>query len=169
MREKICSQEIAVARAVRTGLWDSALRDHAAGCAACKDLVVTVTTMRSLAAGFEKDFELPEAGWLWRKALLEQKQADANRAQRPLLVAEFASVSAIILTFAAWIGWYWPEVQEHAQVQLTLSQTEPWARLWQAFWSLAAGTPQPSPGPFLLVLLLAIVAVLAVCPLLVEE
>ena len=118
----------------------------------------------------KKDVELPDAGWLWRKALLEQKQAEADRAQRPLLVAEFASVSAIILAFAAWISWYWPEVQEHLQVQLTLWQTEPWLRLGQAFfWLFTAGTPQPSPGPLLLVLLLVVAVFLVAHPLLAEE
>jgi hypothetical protein len=130
-------------------------------------LVVAVTAVRSLAADFEKNFELPDAGWLWRKALLEQKQADADRAQRPLLMAELAGVSTIILAFAMWIGWYWPEVQEHLQVQFILWQTEPWPRLGQALWSFVAQTSQLS--PFLLVLLLAVAAFLVTHPLLAEE
>ena len=169
MREKICSQEIAVARAVRTGLWDSALRDHAAACAACKELVVAVSAMRSLAAGFEQEVERPDAGWLWRKALLEKKQAEADRARRPLLAVEFASVSAMILASAGWMGWHWSEVQEHLQVQFILWQTEPWPRLWQALWSFGGGTPQPFLGPLLLVLLLAVAAFLVAHPLFADE
>lgn len=169
MREKICAQEIVVAQVARTGLWDNTLRNHAAGCAACRELVVAVTAMQSLAAGFEKVSELPDAGWLWRKALLEQKQAEADRAQRPLRVAQFASVPAIVLGFAVWIGWYWPQMQEQIQVQVTVWQTGLWPRLWQAFWSFAAATTQLSPGPFLLVLLLAVAAVLVAHPLLAEE
>src|SRR5712691_4643113 len=106
MREKICSQENAVARAARTGLWDKALRDHAAACTACQELVVAVTAMESLVSRSENNSERPDAGWLWRKALLEQKQAEADVAQRPLRVAQFASVPALILAVASLIGSY---------------------------------------------------------------
>jgi len=169
MREQICSQEIAVARAARTGLGDRALRDHAAACEPCKELVIAVTAMQSLATGFEKDSELPDAGWLWRKALLEQKQAAADRAQRPLRVVQFASVPGMILAVAAWIVWYWPQIQESTQAQLTAWQIRVWPQLWQAFWSLSAGAPQLSPSAFLLVLLLALAALLVAHPLLSEE
>lgn len=169
MREKICSQEMVVARAARTGLWDNTVRDHAAACTVCKELVIAVTLIQSLAAGCERNSELPDPGWLWRKALLEQKQAEADRVQRPLRLAQFSSVPAI-LAFAAWIAWHWPQTQEYMLAQLTVSQTGLWPRLWQAFWSLAAGASQLSPDrPFLLVLLLAIAVVLAARPLLVEE
>ena len=169
MRENICAQEMVVAQAARTGLWDHTLRDHAVACAVCKEVIIAVTAMQSLAVGFEKASGLPDAGWLWRKALLEQKQAEADRAQRPLRVAQFASVPAMILAFGAWVGWSWPQMQAHLQAQVTVWQTGLWPRLWQAFWSLA-GTPLLSPrGPFLLILLLAIAAVLVAYPVLAEE
>jgi hypothetical protein len=132
-------------------------------------LVIAVTAMQLLATGSEKDSELPDGGWLWRKALLEQKQAAADRAQRPLRVVQTASVPGTILAVAAWIAWYWPQIQEFTQVQLTVWQIRLWPQLRQAFWSLSARAPQLSPSAFLLVLLLAVATVLVAHPLLAEK
>jgi hypothetical protein len=130
---------------------------------------MAVIALQSLATGCEKDSERPDAGWLWRKALLEQRHAAADRAQRPLRVVQFASVPGMILAIAAWIAWYWPQIQEYTQAQLTVWQISLWPPLWQAFWSLWAGAPQLSPSAFMLVLLLAVAAVLVTHPLLAEE
>ena len=169
MREKICSQEIEVARAARTGVWDSTVQDHAAACAVCTELVIAVTAMQSLVTGFEKDSKLPDAGWLWRTALLEQKQAEADRVQRPLRLAQFSSVPTI-LALVGWIAWHWAQTEEYVLAQLTVWQTGWWARPWQAFWLFVTGASQLSLNrPFLLVLLLAIAIVLAARPLLAEK
>ena len=75
----------------------------------------------------------------------------------------------MILAVAAWVVWYWPQIQESTQAQLTEWQIRVWPKLWQAFWSLSAGAPQLSPSAFLLVLLLAVAALLVAHPLLSEE
>ena len=166
MSDKICSHEFAVAKAARSGVWDSTVREHAAGCGACKQLVIAVTAMQSLAAGFENDAEMPDGGWLWRKALLERKQAEVDRAQRPLRVAEFAAMPAIIFACAAWVALYGPYIQ----AQVVVWQTELWRRLWQALGLFAAAAPQFSASrPLLMVLLLATAVMVAAHPLLAEE
>jgi hypothetical protein len=164
MRETICSQETVVARAARTGLWDSTVREHADACAVCQELVLGITAMQSLVAGVERESELPGAGWLWRKALLEQKQADTDRVQRPLRLAQYTAGLTGILALAACAGWYWRPLE----VQFAVWQVELLPRLWQGFWSLAGTSLPTSRGPLLLVLLLAI-AVLLAYPVLVEE
>ncbi len=166
MRENICSHESAVSKAARTGLWDSALRDHATSCGACKESVLVAAGMRSLAADLERDSELPDPAWLWRKALLDQKQGETDRALRLYGLPQFVSMLAMILAVAILIAWYSTQLQEYLQAHW---QTEAWVRLSQGFWSVATGTAQGSPESFPLVFLLAAAALIAAHPLLVDE
>jgi hypothetical protein len=163
MRDTLCSYEDLVAKAVRTGLWESTVRNHTDTCSTCHELVLSINAMQSLGAGVGKESQLPNAGWLWRKALLERKQVEADQVRRPLRLAQFAAVLAGMLVLGAWIGWNWRPMQ----VQVAVWQVELWSRLWQAFWSLEGTSPLISRGP-LLVLLLALAALLAQ-PVLAEE
>src|SRR5579862_526827 len=105
MRNRGCSHEIAVTKAVRTGLWDSALRDHAAQCGVCGESVISATAIRSLTADLEDERHLPDAGWLWRKALLEQKQAETDRALRLFGLAQSFSMPMMVLAVVVLIWW----------------------------------------------------------------
>jgi len=70
----MCSQEMAVAKAARTGEWNDSLESHVTGCVNCKEVMQTVRAMRSLAAAPDGESSMPEATRLWCLALLEQRQ-----------------------------------------------------------------------------------------------
>src|SRR5947209_7094149 len=105
MRNNICSHEIAAAQAVRTVRSDDALREHAATCAACSETIIVATGMRSLAADLDRDDELPDAAWLWRKALLDKKQAEADRTVGAFRVPQLVSMPLMVLGFILLITW----------------------------------------------------------------
>ena len=180
MKKMICSQETMVARAARSGHWDSALKSHAAACPTCKEVVQTVLAMQSLTAPAAIDRAVPDADLyadlLWRKALLAQKQAEAQRAQRPLRIAEYVSIAVIALALSGWLAWYWPQIAAMPQTQLAAWKTSLWPALWQAAWFLLEAAPTtplsvlaPSAWPFGAVVLLAVAATLAAYPLLAED
>ena len=76
---------------------------------------------------------------------------------------------AIILAFGVWTAWYWPQMKEYLQTQLTVWQVELQPQFWQAVRSFSSGTPQYSSSQFLLVLFLAVAAALVAHPLLVDD
>jgi hypothetical protein len=166
MKEMICSQEMAVARAARSGHWDTALKSHADDCPACKEVVQTVLAMQSLAAP-AAIAPMPDADLLWRKALLEQRQAAAQRAQRPLRIAEYASLGVIALALSGWLAWYWPALQP----QLAGWPTSLLPALWQAAWFLLEANPSSvsALAPSAWIALLAVAVTLAAYPLLAED
>ena len=61
MNKAICSQEMAIAEAVRMGQWNESLEAHVAGCANCRELKHTVRAMQSLTLPPCSDSSLPEA------------------------------------------------------------------------------------------------------------
>ena len=170
MREMFCLQESAVAHAARTGEWSSSLTIHAAACAICKEVVEAVRAMERLAIPTPQDAATPTASLLWCQALLGQKQAEAERALRPLRLAEWVPAAVMALASAAFFVWYWPQVLEQTQAQFIAWQTGLWPQLWQAGWSLVGMTLELSSAaaPFSLVLM-ALVAALVAHPLLAEE
>ena len=115
MKQAVCPQEAAVLRAARTDQWEESLTAHVAECAICREIVVTSRWMHTLAQRSEENFVLPDANLLWWRAHLSQKQAEAERAQKPLEVIEVVSeaaiaLAAIALALAGWLTWNWSEV-----------------------------------------------------------
>ena len=168
MRQKMCARERAVANAARMGMASEDLLDHVTTCAVCKDVMSAATAMRSLAVDLETDSGLPDARWLWRRRLLEEKETEMAQAQRPIHLVECGSVLTV-LVLGGWITWLWVQASGSALVEFTVLQAEFWPRLWQAIESLMAETHLSPDRPVLLIVLLAIAVVIATRPLLAEE
>ncbi len=87
-----CDRENQVIEAVRSGRhpsqWDEPLRAHVAGCAVCRDAAMVAEFLRleSNLAGAEA--RLPDPGLVWWKAQLLARREAAERAVRPIAVAE---------------------------------------------------------------------------------
>ncbi|OFV95328.1 MAG: hypothetical protein A3H94_02370 [Acidobacteria bacterium RIFCSPLOWO2_02_FULL_60_20] len=166
MSKAMCSQEMAVAKAARTGEWNDSLESHVTGCVNCKEVMQTVRAMRSLAAAPDGESSMPEATRLWCLALLEQRQLEVARARRALVSMELATSALMALGCVGWLAWYWPLLT----AQLTAWQTNLWPQLWQAAWFLAGEAPALASRPALwLALLLAAGAILLAQPLLAED
>ncbi len=131
-----CPQETAVGHAVRSGDWSDSLRTHAAECAICGDIVSASQWMQSLAALPEGTVPLPDAGVVWWRAQLAEKQRAAERAQTALAWFEIAA-AAICAALAGWI------VLDRS-VMANLSAwmiAEGWPDFWAAVQSITLVTP----------------------------
>lgn len=111
MKQAICPQEAAAARAARTGQWEESLQAHVAECAVCRDVAQAARWMYALAHKSERNLALPDADLLWWRAQLAQKQAQAERAQKPLEWVAVFSEAILVLGPAGWFAWNWHEVQ----------------------------------------------------------
>ncbi len=115
MKPSGCENEVLILEALGQGLAPEAmeepLRRHLAGCASCAELI-------SVYELFQRDSEhlcaaasLPEAGRVWWRASLAARRAAAERALRPILIAEKAALAVgggvliALLVFAApWLA-----------------------------------------------------------------
>jgi hypothetical protein len=122
--------------------------------------------MRLVSTSVEQDSHLPDAGWLWRKALLEQKQTEADQARHWVRVVEFLSMAATILTTAMLVGWCLAQL--HGNLP-PLWQTSPWLGLSETLSSVAKGRTHFSPESLSLISLVAIAAFFAFHPLMAQE
>ena len=132
MKQIICPQEAAVARAVRTGHWQASLQAHAAGCAVCREVVVASRWLQALTQSSETNRALPDAGLLWWKAQLVQKQAQAERAQKPLEWVGVFAETILVVGPAGWFAWYWRELQG----PLTGLTASLLPQVWKAAWEI---------------------------------
>ena len=163
MKPRMCPEELAVARAARTGQWNDLLRDHAARCATCREVLQATRWMGSLAQASDERSTLPAAERVWCAALLAQKQADVERAQRPLLLAEMF-IAMLGLAAVSWLAWH--------GLEIGFWLTDWFARglLPQPWTGLATVSPvRPALSAALAALVLTIVALLVAQPLLGED
>jgi F0F1-type ATP synthase assembly protein I len=98
-----CGFEKEVSIALREGRWpvavDAALRQHAATCSSCCDVVlVTETLQRARAAGSQAAM-LPSPGIIFWRAQLRRRSGAAERMTRPIVFAEVAAFIATLLAF----------------------------------------------------------------------
>lgn len=165
MKQAICPEEAAVLRAIRAGQWPEALQAHGAVCTACQETAQLSHWMRGLALGPQENLALPEAGLLWCKALLAQKQAEVERAQKPLEVIEAVSASVIALTSAGWLAWNWPGIQ--GWWNGLLAGLAP--QYWKAGWWAASSAMTLSTSAVLPIVVLCLAVILVAHPLLAGE
>lgn len=104
MNDDLCPREAEVMRACASGDWPTGLEQHAAGCAACRD-VRAVTMLLRGAVEAENDDPLPDASAIWWRARLLARQEARQRALRPIdalersepVIALVAIVSVLVL------------------------------------------------------------------------
>jgi hypothetical protein len=107
-----------------------------------------------------------EASWLWCKALLEEKAAEARRARRRLMLVELGCAMAVAFLLAGWMAWNWPLI-EASFSGLTAAAV---GELFGAVAWLVLPSVNASPVSFTLLLVLGgAAALLASYPLLSEE
>jgi len=115
MKQIGCANEVRILEALGRGLAPEALegplRRHVASCASCAELISVYNL-------FQRDSEqlcaaapVPEAGCVWWRATLASRRAAAERALRPIMIAEKAALAVgggvlmALLVFAApWLA-----------------------------------------------------------------
>jgi hypothetical protein len=175
MKHTTCSQENAVAQAVRTGEWDERLRAHLRQCATCRSVQETARWMQALAAVPQEVMRsqadvpdpLPDPQILWLRSHLRERQAAAERAQRISQRVEIGCIAAVCVTLGIWLVWSWNEIGGQVASGLSWALFDAWPALWA---NLNAYGPANSPILFLSALLaISLVTVGIAYPLVARE
>lgn len=107
--ERSCPREGDVVRAVLADDWPAPLRDHARGCADCREVAAVgawLTGVRRLEEAGRATLPAPGRIW-WRAEVerrVERRRSLVHRALRPVRVVERAA-AAVAAGAAAWVLW----------------------------------------------------------------
>jgi hypothetical protein len=116
MNSTPCEREEELAEAIRMERWpegaSAELRQHVRECAACAELALVAGTLRREAEAAQGEAVLPEAGFVWWKARLAARRAAAERAVRPVLIAQRAGLVAGALAACGLVAWQLPLLKE---------------------------------------------------------
>jgi hypothetical protein len=116
---RICEHEPAVVEAVLGRRWpdacDQTLRDHAATCDVCGEVVEVAALLRedydeARAAISRRDVPLPSAGQIWWRAAVHARADAARAAARPLVWGYGAAAACALGLLAAGASMVWPAV-----------------------------------------------------------
>lgn len=133
MSHRSCSQETAVARAVRTGEWSEALQAHLRDCASCRSVREAARWMQALAPAAqpgEAQRDLPDPQILWLRAQFSERQAAAERAQKMAQWVEVACVAVVCAGLGIWLAWSWNEIGGEIARGLDWTFFDAWPALW---------------------------------------
>jgi hypothetical protein len=83
---------------------DTELHQHVAGCPACADLALVMSSLRSERDRSRRGASVPAAGLVWWRAQLRQRQAAARTAAAPVAILH-ALTLALAVVFAVFLVW----------------------------------------------------------------
>ena len=94
-----CEREQQVIQATRDGLWTSSLRAHLRNCALCTQTDLIAVSLQENVATLERQFALPPAAMVWRRAQTRRRADALQRAtRRPfLIVGVLSGLYAVVL------------------------------------------------------------------------
>jgi hypothetical protein len=115
MKHKGCENEARILEALGQGVAPAAmeepLRRHIAGCASCAEAVSVYELFQNDSEQLCASALLPNAGRVWWRATLAARRAAAERALRPILIAERAALAvgggvllALLILAAPWLA-----------------------------------------------------------------
>jgi hypothetical protein len=112
-----CAQEHDVVAAVLSRRWDAAdegLKQHAAGCEICRDVVAVATLLSADQERSRYNVHVPAAGQIWWRSAVRARLEAAHAATRPMTwLHGIAGACALGLAWAV-IGMAWPSVRDLA-------------------------------------------------------
>lgn len=112
MRVTMCEREQDVVRALRTGFWPEGLRAHAGSCDSCGEAMLVAAAL--LEADAVQPAQVPDAGLIWWKTELRLKREKAEKAMRPVMIAELATAAATGVALLVGGAWLWSTSQASA-------------------------------------------------------
>ena len=139
MKQASCPHEADVLQAAREDEWNESLKDHAEECARCRDLLQVATFMKRLDAAEEKQARLPDPELVWLKAQVLARQAQKDRALKPLILAEGVGQATAALAVGAFLTWKWPLVT----AVVTDLGRHYWGLEWLSTWAGYLGRHLP--------------------------
>lgn len=106
-----CTREREVAELVERGQWPHAcpkdLRDHAAGCRVCAEVVLIKQVLRREKTEAMARPTLPSASALWWRAQLRRRNEALEKIARPILGAEIFATLMLVVVALCGLGWEW--------------------------------------------------------------
>ena len=109
-----CAHEHDVVAAVLSHRWDAAdegLKQHAAGCDVCRDVVTVASLLSNEQERARYAVRVPAAGQIWWRSAIRARLEGAQAAARPMTwLHGIAAACALGLTIAV-IGMAWPSIQ----------------------------------------------------------
>jgi hypothetical protein len=171
MRNAGCPQENAVARAVRSGVWNQSLEAHVRECETCSGVRNAALWMQKLVssekASAQAASNLPDPRIVWLRAQIGERRVAAERAQK---IAQWLEIGCTMIFCAGagiWVAWNWGAVGG------AIGDAFDWFALeaWPAFW-LGLYAYGPANAPLLFSLALTVIAAITVglaYPLLLRE
>jgi len=146
MSHKSCSQESAVAGAVRSGRWNEGLEAHLRQCAACRNVQEAARWMQSLASTSRSSAtlqgDLPDPQILWLRAQLSERQAAVERAQGILQWLEVAWVTTACVGLGILLAWNWNAIVSEIRDMLGWIPFDAWPASWA---NLSSHVPANAP------------------------
>jgi hypothetical protein len=113
---KECTREREIVEAVAAGRWPDAcgdeLRNHAASCRTCNEVVLVASAIHEQRALDLAQTHVPPAGLIWWRTQLRTRQEAVRRAERPLTIAHALAAASIAGVSAALIGQLMPSVHD---------------------------------------------------------
>jgi hypothetical protein len=164
MKIEHCDREQAVLDALASGRWATAwgeeVRQHAASCAVCSEVVLVAEALRREEQLSEAEVRLPSAGLVWWKAQLAARRAAEQRAAQPIALVERAAQALGALAAFGLGVWQWPRIigwwrgaKVLARVPSSVSAStgaSAAARDWTHWLSQALGQAFSQPSGYLL-------------------
>lgn len=102
-----CEKEPLVLEAVKNGRWDDDLRRHTAECAVCSEVALTASFLHAMRDEDFAEVQVPQAGRVWWRAQLQARRTAAERAVKPVTIAELAAFVCAALAFVGVCVWQW--------------------------------------------------------------
>ncbi len=167
MKAFVCPHESAVWRAARAARWDESLTAHLRECSVCREIVQATGWMQTLAQPDGNTLALPDASLLWRQGRLSQKQAEMERALRPLDAIEILPAATAALVFVSWFLW---NLYSTGGLFAWI-QTQMLPQIWRITWTAATTAPEVFSSEIFLIAAaaLSLGALLATSPLLAKR
>jgi hypothetical protein len=171
-----CSEESAVARAIRNGEWNESLEAHVRGCGTCRSVRQAAQWMQVLAPASELETRgqanLPDPQVLWLRAQISERQQAAERAHKSLQWVEVVCAMVICAGLGVWLVRDWSEVGGAIGDGMNWALFESWPALWNSLYAYGLYSYGPVNAPILFSSALAAIALVAVAiayPLLARE
>jgi len=109
MSGSTCEREQELLAAVASAEVPDELRQHAAACAECSEVLLVATFLRREAAATAQA-ALPDPAYLWWRALRDRRSAAAERATRLITIVQHAAILSAALLLVPLVRWSWPHL-----------------------------------------------------------
>jgi len=98
-----CEKESSVVAAVLAGAIPDDLVAHIGGCAVCSEVVLVSELLANEISAVPKEFHIPDAGVVWRRAQRLSREQAIARATRPIRIVRICGGIAAVLALP-WAG-----------------------------------------------------------------